>query len=113
MFGCLLLHVFGQMLLRTEDDERASGGIPSSGSADAVHVLVGSDGQVVMDDIGNIGNIETASGEVGTNEYVCRMVSEAVDSLLALTLVEPARASALITKPSAARNFATRSTPSR
>ena len=79
--------ILGSMLLGTENHEGSSCGFPSASASGAMHKLVLAYWKVVVDDIGNIRNVESACSKVGAHEHIDRLVGEAIDSLLALALV--------------------------
>ncbi len=58
----------------------------SAGAPDAMHEVFGFFGHVVIDDVGYVGHIDAARGDVGGNEDAMVPLSEAAQSSVALGL---------------------------
>ena len=72
-------------LVRDETDRgaRLAG---AGGAADAVHVALGLEGQLHVDDAGDLGDIDAAAGEVGRHEGTDLAGAEALEGARALVL---------------------------
>ena len=58
----------------------------AAGTADAVHVVFGHDGQVVVDDVVDLGYVDAAGQDVGRHDHVHAAVAEGVERTAALRL---------------------------
>ncbi|TFB02208.1 hypothetical protein CCMA1212_005838 [Trichoderma ghanense] len=58
----------------------------TTGTTNAVHVVVNVGGKVIVDDVGDVGNIETTSRDSGGNQDGAASVAEVLESALTLTL---------------------------
>ena len=58
----------------------------AGGAADAVHVVLGLRGQVVVDDVRDAVDVDAAGDDVGGDEHAVGAVLEAVERVLALRL---------------------------
>ena len=56
------------------------------GAADAVHEVLGFLGHVVVDHVGDVGDIDAASGDVGGDQHAMMSLSEAAQGGVALRL---------------------------
>ena len=63
-------HVGGHVFIGAEDKKRASAGFPSCGASYAVNVSVFAEGKMIVDDIVDVGNIESSRSKVGADEDV-------------------------------------------
>ena len=90
------------MLFAVEDEECASGGIPAGSTAHAVNVSVFAFGQMVVDNVLNVGDVQSSRSQVCGNEHIGRTVGELVKHVFALALFQPsvkvARGESLVTK---------------
>ena len=78
------------MLLGSQDEECPSRGIPTCSAPHPMHISVLALRQMVMDDIVDVGYVETTRCKVGAYEDVGRAITEALESRLALFLLHAA-----------------------
>ena len=70
-------------ILRGDQGERISAAFGPAGSTDAVNIGLGGGGDVEIDDMGNIGDIDAAGGDIRGHQNLIRSGAEAVECCLA------------------------------
>ena len=78
------------MLVAVQDEERTTGGIPAGCSSHAVDIALLAFWQVVVDDVLDVGNVETSRRQVGGYHDVGRAVAEPIQLVFALALFQSA-----------------------
>ena len=86
--GDIAFDIFGHVFIGAEDKKRASAGFPSCGASYAVNVSVFAEGKMIVDDIVDVGNIESSRSKVGADEDIRGSITKLVDGVLALFLFE-------------------------
>ncbi len=88
--GIVKSNIVLNILVRSDKHEYVAVGINAGGAAVTVCPGFGSERLVVMDDVSDVFDIETAGGKIGGHEHRPTAVVETRHSLLALALVERA-----------------------
>src|SRR5699024_1712061 len=77
----------GQLIPVAQDDRHPAAPCPAS-AADAVHVGLLVVGALVVDDVGDIVDVDTAGGHVGGDQHVVLPAAERLEGLLAGALAQ-------------------------
>ena len=76
------------MLLAVQDEEGAPLGIPACCAPYTMDIALLALRQMVVNNVADVGNIETARSQVGADEHICRAVAETVEGVFALALFQ-------------------------
>ena len=68
------LHVVRHRLPVVQDEEGLARLVPTGRSSHPMDIAVLTQGQMIVDDILNIGNVKAAAGQVGTYQHIGRTV---------------------------------------
>ncbi len=74
------------LVVRGDQGEGVTGAFGAAGAPDAVDVIVGGGGHIVIDDVRDAFHIQAAGGDVGGNHHLVMAALEASQRRLALTL---------------------------
>ena len=90
LLGRLLDRLQQALFTRGDEADRIAGATGAAGAADAVHVRLGVDRQIVVDDVADALDVEAASGDVGGDEDVELAVLQRLHRAFALRLLDVA-----------------------
>ena len=75
-----------RLFLRADEADGVAHGLGAAGAADAVDVVLGVGGNVVVDDVRDAGDVDAAGGDVGGDHHLVAAALEAFEGLDALVL---------------------------